>query len=132
MVDSFWAGVVVLALAATAFVLLVLWLKERDARARLVSSLLDVELGEALKARVGDLEQRVAGVEALLVSTVGQETEAFCRAMDALMDKMDAQKEEQRPAQEGPKLVLSEKYCGVFKAPKPDKRRGGKKGAGRG
>lgn len=77
-------------------------------------------------------EMRIAGVEALLVSTVGQETEDFCRSMDKLMERMEKPEEKKEPAQEGPKLVLSEKYCGVFKAPKPDKRRGGKKGAGRG
>ena len=41
-------------------------------------------------ARLNGLEERTAGVEALLVSTVGQETEDFCRQMDALMERMDS------------------------------------------
>lgn len=88
--------------------------------------------GDLLVKKQDELEKRIAGVEALLVSTVGQETEDFCRAMDELMERMEKPEEKKEPAQEGPKLVLSEKYCGVFRAPKPDKRRGGKKGAGRG
>ena len=67
-------------------------------------------------AYLNKLDERVAGVEALLVSTVGQETEDFCRAMDALMDKMEKSEERQEPA---PKLTLSEEYVGKF----------GKKGA---
>ena len=62
-------------------------------------------------------EMRIAGVEALLVSTVGQETEDFCRAMDALMDKMDAQKEKKEPAQkpkQKEKPTLSKEYCGQY------------------
>jgi hypothetical protein len=59
-----------------------------------------------------NLQKRTAGVEALLVSTVGQETEDFCRTMDALMDKM----EKREPA---PRLTLSKEHCGKF----------GKKGA---
>jgi len=79
------------------------------------------------------LEQRTAGVEALLVSTVGQETEDFCRCMDELMAKMEKPEAKQEPAPKPKeKLTLSEQYCGAFKPPKPDKWRGGKKGAGRG
>ena len=66
---------------------------------------------------LAQLDQRIAGVEALLVSTVGQETEDFCRAMDALMDKMDAQKEKQEPAPKPkPKetLTLSKEFCGRY------------------
>ena len=51
-----------------------------------------------------ELEERVAGVEALLVSTVGQETEDFCRKMDEA--KSDAEPKE--------KLTLSEEYVGKF------------------
>ena len=50
-------------------------------------------------ARLNGLEERTAGVEALLVSTVGQETEGFCRQMDALMERMD--KPEPEPAKAG-------------------------------
>lgn len=57
--------------------------------------------------KTDELEKRTAGVEVLLVSTVGQETEDFCRTMDALMDKM----EKQEPA---PKLTLSREHCGKF------------------
>ena len=51
-----------------------------------------------------ELEERVAGAEALLVSTVGQETEDFCRKMDEA--KSDAEPQE--------KLTLSEEYVGKF------------------
>lgn len=61
------------------------------------------------------MEQRIAGVEALLVSTVGQETEDFCRAMDGIMDRME------KPAP-APKVTLSEEHVGRF----------AKKGKGRG
>ena len=53
------------------------------------------------------LDERVAGVEALLVSTVGQETEDFCRQMEGIMAKME--KPEQKE-----KLTLSEEFCGKF------------------
>lgn len=93
------------------------WTRVQDARAA----------GRQLSRRTDELEKRIAGVEALMVSTVGQETEDFCRAMDALMDKMDAQKEELEPAPKPKpapkeKLTLSKEYCGRYK----------KKGAGRG
>lgn len=65
---------------------------------------------------LNQLEQRTAGVEALLVSTVGQETENFCRTMDALFEKMDEAKPDAEPKE---KLTLSEEFCGKF----------GKKGA---
>ena len=69
-----------------------------------------------VERRVDGLEERVAGVEALLVSTVGQETEDFCRKMDALMEKMDETKQEQ-----GEKLILSKEYVGRFGKPKETK-----------
>ena len=64
---------------------------------------------EARTRYLRELDERVAGVEALLVSTVGQETEDFCRKMDALMEKMDEPKPEQAE-----KLTLSEEFCGRF------------------
>lgn len=42
-------------------------------------------------AYLNRLDERVAGVESMLVSTVGKETEDFCRKMDAVMDKMEGQ-----------------------------------------
>lgn len=65
--------------------------------------------------RLDKLDERVAGVEALLVSTVGQETEDFCRQMDALFEKMDESKPEpkEKPEQ-AEKLTLSEEYVGKF------------------
>lgn len=42
-------------------------------------------------AYLNRLDERVAGVEAMLVSTVGKETEGFCKSMDAVMDKMEGQ-----------------------------------------
>ena len=64
-----------------------------------------------VERRVGELEQRTAGVEALLVSTVGQETEDFCRQMDAIMDRMEKPEEKQEPEE---KLTLSKEYCGKY------------------
>ena len=58
-----------------------------------------------------NLEQRTAGVEALLVSTVGQETEDFCRQMDAIMDRMEKPEEKQEQKE---KLTLSEEFVGKF------------------
>ena len=66
---------------------------------------------EARTRYLRELDERVAGVEALLVSTVGQETEDFCRTMDALMDKMEKPEAKQEPA---PKLTLSKEHCGKF------------------
>lgn len=63
-------------------------------------------------AYLNKLDDRVAGVEALLVSTVGQETEDFCRQMDALMDRMD--KPEEKKQEPAPKLTLSKEHCGKF------------------
>ena len=63
--------------------------------------------------RLDRLTERVAGVEALLVSTVGQETEDFCRQMDAIMDRMDEAKPEPEP-ETAPKLTLSEKHRGRY------------------
>ena len=64
-------------------------------------------------AYLNRLDERVAGVEALLVSTVGQETEDFCRQMDALFEKMD--KAKLKPEQkQSEKLTLSQEYCGKF------------------
>ena len=63
------------------------------------------------------LEQRTAGVEAMLVSTVGQETQDFCRAMDALMERMEEPEAKQEPAQkpkEKEKLTLSKEHVGRF------------------
>ena len=74
---------------------------------------------------LAQLDQRIAGVEALMVSTVGQETEAFCRAMDELMERMETPEEKKEPAPKPkpkPKLTLSKEHCGRY----------GKKGAGRG
>ena len=75
-------------------------------------------MGEALEDgfrensdRLDELEKRIAGVEALLVSTVGQETEDFCRQMDALMDRME--KPEEKPEQKE-RLTLSKEYCGKY------------------
>ena len=63
-----------------------------------------------------ELEERLAGVEALLVSTVGQETEDFCRQMDALFEKMDeAKPEPKKKSEQAEKLTLSEEYVGKFK-----------------
>ena len=62
-------------------------------------------------AYLNKLDERTAGVEALLVSTVGQETEDFCRTMDALMAKMEGPEKKQEPA---PKLTLSKEHCGNF------------------
>ena len=62
------------------------------------------------------LTERVAGVEALLVSTVGQETEDFCRQMDSIMDRMEKPEDKPEPKE---KQILSKEYCGKF----------GKKGA---
>ena len=99
------------------------WTRVQDARAA----------GRRLSRRTDELEKRIAGVEALMVSTVGQETEDFCRAMDALMERMEEPEAKQKPAPKPKeKLSLSEQYCGAFKPPKPDKWRGGKKGASRG
>ena len=61
--------------------------------------------------KTDELERRTAGVEALLVSTVGQETEDFCRQMDAIMDRMEKPEAKQEPA---PKLTLSKEHCGKF------------------
>lgn len=63
------------------------------------------------KRRTVELAKRVAGVEALLVSTVGQETEDFCRTMDALMNKMEKQEAKQGPEE---KLTLSKEFVGKF------------------
>ena len=71
--------------------------------------------GDLIVKKQDALEQRIAGVEALLVSTVGQETEEFCRAMDGIMDRMET------PAP-APKVTLSEEHVGRF----------AKKGKGRG
>ena len=66
-------------------------------------------------AYLNKLDDRVAGVEALLVSTVGQETEDFCRQMDALMEKMDeAKPEPKKKPEQSEKLTLSQEYCGKF------------------
>ena len=62
-------------------------------------------------AYLNKLNERVAGVEALLVSTVGQETEDFCRQMDALFEKMDEAKPKPEQIE---KLTLSQEYCGKF------------------
>ena len=76
--------------------------------------------GDPLVKKQDELEKRIAGVEALLVSTVGQETEDFCRAMDELMERMDKpeekkQEEKQKPAPKPKeKLTLSEEYVGRF------------------
>ena len=68
--------------------------------------------GDAARTRyLRELEERVAGVEALLVSTVGQETEDFCRQMDAIMDRMEKPEEKQESKE---KLTLSEEYVGKF------------------
>ena len=107
MDTSFMAGVVVLALAGVAFVLLALWLQTRNALAQASACLCGRGCREALEERIGRLEKRTAGVEALLVSTVGQETEDFCRAMDGIVDRMKAPE----PA---PKLTLSPEHVGRF------------------
>lgn len=65
-------------------------------------------------AYLNKLDDRVAGVEALLVSTVGQETEDFCRQMDALFEKMDEPKPEPKKPEQAEKLTLSQEYCGKF------------------
>ena len=63
-------------------------------------------------------EMRIAGVEALLVSTVGQETEDFCRAMDDLMERMEKPEEKKQEPAPKPKpkekLTLSREYCGRY------------------
>ena len=66
-------------------------------------------------AYLNKLDDRVAGVEALLVSTVGQETEDFCRQMEGIMAKMN------RPEQKE-KLTLSEEFCGKFGKEKESRR----------
>ena len=66
---------------------------------------------DEVKRRTDELAKRVAGVEALLVSTVGQETEDFCRTMDAIMDRMEKPEEKQEPEE---KLTLSKEYCGKY------------------
>lgn len=66
----------------------VAWLQARHERA-LLRTLARVDALEKNVTRLNQLEERTAGVEALLVSTVGQETEDFCRQMDALMERMD-------------------------------------------
>ena len=71
--------------------------------------------GDLLVKKQDELEKRIAGVEALLVSTVGQETEDFCRAMDALMERMEKPEEKKEPAPKPkPKLTLSKEYCGRY------------------
>ena len=68
---------------------------------------------EARTRYLRELDERVAGVEAMLVSTAGQETESFCKAMDALFEKMDDAK--LKPEQkQSEKLTLSQEYCGKF------------------
>ena len=70
---------------------------------------------EARTRYLRELDERVAGVEALLVSTVGQETEDFCRQMDALFEKMDeAKPEPKKKPEQAEKLTLSEEYVGKF------------------
>lgn len=71
-----------------------------------------------VERRVANLEKRTAGVEALLVSTVGQETEDFCRQMDAIMGRMEGPDKKQEPEE---KLTLSEEYCGRFGRKKEEK-----------
>ena len=68
-----------------------------------------------VERRVDELEQRTAGVEALLVSTVGQETEDFCQQMDAIMGRM---KEPDTKPEQKEKLTLSEEHVGRFEKPK--------------
>ena len=72
-----------------------------------------------VERRVDGLEQRIAGVEALMVSTVGQETEDFCRAMDALMERMENAEEKKEPTPKPrpapkEKLTLSKEFCGRY------------------
>ena len=73
-----------------------------------------------LKGRTDELEKRIAGVEALLVSTVGQETEEFCRVMDELMERMEKPGEKKQEPAPKPKpapkekLTLSREYCGRY------------------
>ena len=65
--------------------------------------------------RLNELEQRTAGVEALLVSTVGQETEDFCRAMDEIMERMEPEEKHKPAPKPKEKLTLSKEHVGRFK-----------------
>ena len=129
------SGTLALYLVAALWALFALWVWVSSKSLEHVRGIQRILMG-ADKAKtdyLNQLEQRTAGVEALLVSTVGQETECFCKAMDEIMAKMEGPDAKQEPAPKPEeKLTLSEQYCGAFKPPKPDKWRGGKKGAGRG
>jgi len=46
----------------------------------------------AQAAKQRDMEQRIAGVEALLVESIGQSTKCFRDEMEGILDKMDCKK----------------------------------------
>ena len=46
----------------------------------------------AQAAKQREMEQRIAGVEALLVESIGQSTKYFRDEMEGILDKMDAKK----------------------------------------
>ena len=46
----------------------------------------------AQAAKSKEMEQRIAGVEALLVESIGQSTKCFRDEMEGILDKMDCKK----------------------------------------
>ncbi len=98
-------------------------LKALESRLNAVEAVYDEQFRVMQKAcavgpverRVEALEKRVAGAEALLVSTVGQETEDFCRQMEGIMARME--KPEQKE-----KFTLSREFCGNFGKEKESRR----------
>lgn len=107
---AFILGTVNLALLGLLFLA---WRRDRDSPSWRLKTALRLQEHDQ---RLNELSARMNGVEALLVSTVGQETMAFCRAMDEIMERMD--KPEEKKQEPGPKpkekLALSKEHVGRF------------------